>query len=142
MPKIFVPVDGSDCSERAVKHAVALAKQLGGWTIHVAHAHEEPLIYGEIAVYVPREKMAELQRAHSEGILERMDPLLSGAGVPYEKEVLVGPTAEVLTRRAAALGCDLIVMGTHGLTPLGNMLMGSVATKVVHLSRIPVTLIK
>lgn len=47
MQRIFVPVHGSGCSERATKHAVALAKQLGNSTIYLAHAHEEPLIYGE-----------------------------------------------------------------------------------------------
>jgi nucleotide-binding universal stress UspA family protein len=120
---------------------VALAKQLGH-TIFLAHAHEEPLIYGEVAVYVPREKMTQLQRARSEDILKRLEPILRDSGVPYEKEVLVGPIAEVLTQRAAALGCDAIVMGTHGMTPLGNMLMGSIAGKVVHLTELPVTLVK
>lgn len=141
MQRIFVPVDGSGCSERATKHAVSLAKQLGKCVIYLVHAHEEPLIYGEIAVYVPREKMAELQHANSEGILQRVEALLRGSGVPYEKEVLVGPIAEVLTQRAAALGFDVIVMGTHGMTPLGSMLMGSIASKVIHL-KIPVTLVK
>jgi nucleotide-binding universal stress UspA family protein len=142
MQKIFVPTDGSHCSERAVKHAVALAKKLGRCIIYLAHAHEEPLIYGEIAVYVPREKMSELQRAHSEDILKRLEPILREAGVLYEKEVLVGPIAQVLTQRAAALGCDAIVMGTHGMTSLGSMLMGSIASKVVHLAKMPVTLVK
>lgn len=142
MQKTFVPVDGSGCSERATRHAVALAKQLGRCTIYLAHAHEEPLIYGEIAVYVPREKMTKLQHAHSEAILKRVEALLRDSGVPYEKEVLVGPIADVLTQRAAALGCDAIVMGTHGMTPLGNMLMGSIASKVVHLTKLPVTLVK
>lgn len=139
--KIFVPFDGSGCALRALEHALDLARRLGG-SIHLAHAHEEPLIYGEIAVYVPREKMEKLQREHSDGMLSRAEPVLKNAGVPYEKEILVGPPAQVLAERARALGCDAIVMGTHGLTPLGNMLMGSVAAKVVHASSIPVTLVK
>jgi nucleotide-binding universal stress UspA family protein len=142
MHKIFIPVDGSASSERATRHAVALATQLGQCTLVLAHAHEAPLIYGEIAVYVPKEKMASLQREHSEEILKRLEPILTGSGVPYEKEVLVGPVASVLAERAAALGCDAIVMGTHGMTPLGNMLMGSVASKVAHLSRLPITLVR
>ena len=140
--KIFVPFDGSGCALRALEHALALARRIGGCSIHVAHAHEEPLIYGEIAVYVPREKMAKLQHEQSEGVLAHAAPLLKGAGLPYEKEILVGPLAQVLTERAHALGCDVIVMGTHGLTALGSMLMGSVAAKVVHLSKLPVTLVK
>jgi nucleotide-binding universal stress UspA family protein len=140
--RIFVPFDGSGCSLRALRHAVALAQRISGCSLHVAYAHEEPLLYGEIAVYVPHDKMERLQREHSEGVLERADPILKTAGVPYEKEILIGPAAQVLAERARTLGCESIVMGTHGMTALGNMLMGSVATKLVHLSTVPVTLVK
>ncbi len=140
--QIFVPIDGSGCAERALEHAVSLARRIGDCSIHIAHAHEEPLIYGEIAVYVPREKMERLQREQSEGILARAEAILRTTGLPYEKEILIGPVAETLTKRAASLGCDAIVMGTHGATALGKLLLGSIATKVIHLSDIPVTLVK
>ena len=139
--RIFVPIDGSGCAGRALAHALDMAKRAGG-SIHVAHAHEEPVLYGEIAVYVPREKMQKLQRERSEAVLAGAESILKSAGVPYEKEILVGPVAQVLAERARELGCDAIVMGSHGLTALGGMLMGSIATKVVHLSKIPVTLVK
>lgn len=140
--KIFVPFDGSGCALRALEHALVLARRMENCPIHVAYAHEEPLIYGELAVYVPREKMEKLQREQAEGVLARAEPILKAAGLPYEKEILIGPVAQVLAERARALGCDAIVMGTHGLTALGGMLMGSVATRLVHLSAIPVTLVK
>ncbi len=135
-------MDGSDCALRALEHAVRLAKRIGDCTIHVAHAHEAPLIYGEIAVYVPRDKMERLQLEHSEGMLARAEQVLRSANVPYEREILVGPIAQVLAARAAALGCDAIVMGTHGMTALGKFLVGSTATKIIHVSDIPVTLVK
>jgi nucleotide-binding universal stress UspA family protein len=140
--KIFVPLDGSSCALRALQHAVTLATRMGDFSLHVAHAHEEPLIYGEIAVYVPRDKMDRLQREQSERILAAADPILTAAGVPYEKEILVGPVAQVLAERAGTLGCDAIVMDTHGLSAVGQLLMGSVAAKVVHFSNIPITLVK
>jgi nucleotide-binding universal stress UspA family protein len=140
--KIFVPIDGSDAALRALTHAIKLAQRMGDSRIVVAHAHEEPVIYGEIAVYVPLATMETMQRAHSESVLEAADALLAKAGVPYDKEILTGPIAQVLAERAATLGCDTIVMGTHGSTAIGNMLMGSIATKIVHLSKIPVTLVR
>lgn len=140
--KIFVPIDGSGCAKRALQYAAGLARRMGDCSIHIAHAHEEPLIYGEIAVYVPREKMEKLQREQSEGVLADAEAILRASGLPYEKEILTGPIAETLTKRAASLGCDSIVMGTHGATALGKLLLGSIATKVVHLSDIPVTLVK
>lgn len=140
--KIFVPFDGSRCAMRALQHAVGLAQRLGDGMLHVAHAHEVPLLYGEIAVYVPRDKIEQLQRDHSESVLREAGDVLRETGIPHEKEILVGAVAKVLAERAQALHCDLIVMGTRGLTALGDMLMGSVASKVVHLSSLPVTLVK
>ena len=142
MRKLLLPFDGSDNAVRALKHAVKLAKRDGQVSIHAVIAHEEPAIYGEIAVYVSHEKMAELQRQHSEAILSAAEKLLKRAGIPFKTEVLIGHVPAVIAKRADELRCDGIVMGTRGMTAIGNLVMGSVATKVVHLARMPVTLVK
>ena len=142
MKKIFVPVDGSGASLRALQAAVALARLSPDASLHLVHAHEEPRVYGEIAVYVPREKMAALQRAHSDGILDRAEAELKDAGVRTTREVLSGPIGHAIAARAEQLGCDLIVMGRHGESSIGDLLMGSVAMKVLHLSRLPVLLVR
>lgn len=141
MTKLLVPVDGSENAMRALRHAIALVKPNGG-SIHVVTAHEEPIIFGEVAVYVSREKIAELQRKQSEGPLSRAVQALEGAGVAHSREILEGPIAQTIARRADDLGCDGIVMGTRGMTALGGLLLGSVATKVVHAANVPVTLVK
>jgi nucleotide-binding universal stress UspA family protein len=142
MKKLLVPIDGSNAALRALREAIALAKLVPGSSVHVVHAHEEPVIYGEIAVYVPREKMDQLQREHSEAILEAAEAELKPAGVAYTREVLVGPIGLTLARHAERLGCDAIVMGRHGRTTLGDMLVGSVAMKVLHASKLPVLLVR
>jgi nucleotide-binding universal stress UspA family protein len=58
----------------------------------------------------------------------------------YTAHIHVGPAPETIVRVARDLGCELICLGTHGRGTLGNALMGSVATKVLHLSAIPVML--
>lgn len=140
--KIFVPIDGSSCAGRALRHALRLARGRDDCILHIAHAHDEPLIYGEIAVYVTREKMDAWLREESERVLAAAEAVLKEARVRCEKHALVGPVARVLAERAASLGCDAIVMGTHGRTALANILIGSTATKVIHFSDIPVTLVK
>jgi nucleotide-binding universal stress UspA family protein len=127
---------------RAVRHAIGLAKLIGQASIHLAHAHDEPRVYGEIAVYVPPEKMAAMQREHSETILAEAERLLQASGVAYTKEIAVGPVPQAIAECADRLGCDGIIMGTRGHSTIGNLLLGSVATKVVHLTRLPVTLVK
>jgi nucleotide-binding universal stress UspA family protein len=139
---ILVPWDGSDCARKALDYAIRLARAQGDCTVHVAHAHEEPVVYGEIAVYVTREKMEQFQREQSASVLADAESVLRAAGVPFRTEVLIGPVAKVLADRAAALGCDSIVMGTHGRGTVGTLVMGSVAAKVIHYSQLPVTLVK
>jgi nucleotide-binding universal stress UspA family protein len=143
MKKILVPIDGSGAALRALTQAIALARLSAG-TIHLVHAHEEPDIYGEIAVYVPRAKMEDLQRGVSEGLLAAAAAAaeLKGSGVRYTKEVLAGPIGETIARHAERLGCDAIVMGRHGKSTLGDLLMGSVAMKVLHFTRLPVLLVR
>ena len=48
----------------------------------------------------------------------------------------------VAPQHAERIGCDAIVMGRHGKTTLGDMLVGSVAMKVLHASRLPVMLVR
>jgi nucleotide-binding universal stress UspA family protein len=142
MKNILVPVDGSGAALRALKQAVALARLSPGASIHLVHAHEEPTTFGEISVYVPREKMAELQRQHSEGILAPAEAELKSAGIPYKREILTGPIGPSIAAHADKAGCDLIVMGRHGKSALGDMLVGSVAQKVMHASKLPVLLVR
>jgi nucleotide-binding universal stress UspA family protein len=142
MRKLLVPFDGSDNSLRALRYAISLARENARIEIHVVTAHDEPDIYGEIAVYVTPEKMTDLQRQNSEAILATAEQVLKESGVRYEKEILIGNIAEVIARRADELGCDGIVMGTRGMTAIGGFVMGSIATKVVHAANVPVTLVK
>ena len=142
MRKILVPVDGSENALRALSYALKLAEENRAIGLHLLTVHQEPVIYGEIQVYVSREKMEELQRNHSMDILQPAVDAAKAAGVSYTSEILVGDTASMIVKRADELNCDGIVMGTRGMSAVGNLVMGSVATKVVHLTKLPVTLIK
>jgi len=142
MLKVMLPVDGSPNALRAVNYVIQLARTGSRVTVHLAHAHEEPLLYGELGIFVSKEQIAELQEKHSEAVLAPAEKLLRDAKVPFVKEILVGPIAERIAARAEELGCHAIVMGTRGMGSIGNLLMGSVSTKVVHLATMPVTLVR
>jgi nucleotide-binding universal stress UspA family protein len=142
MYKVMLPFDGSANALRAVNHVIQFARAGGKVSVHLVHAHEEPLLYGELGIFVSKEQIADLQQKHSEALLAPAEKLLGDAKVPFEKEILVGAIAERIATRAAELGCHAIVMGTRGMGSIGNLLMGSISTKVVHLATVPVTLVK
>ena len=68
--------------------------------------------------------------------------LLDKAKVPYHAHVLVGEIAQTIVKHAQSSSCKTIYMGTRGMSAISNLALGSIATKVVHLADVPVTLVK
>ena len=142
MHKILLPYDGSANAGRALDWVIGLFKDNVPVELVMVYAHPEPALYGEIAVYVSKDKMEELQREHSDDILKPAIEKLNAARIPFTAEVLTGDTAQRIVKRAEELNCDGIVMGTRGRSAIGNLVLGSVTNKVVHLTKLPVTLVK
>jgi nucleotide-binding universal stress UspA family protein len=142
MHKLLVPVDGSENAMRALEYAIRLAKEHGPMELVIVYAHEPPIIWDELAFYLPEEKVQELQRKHGEDILRQFVERASRAGVTFTSQVLYGDIPQSIVSCAETLGCDGIVMGTRGLSAILNLVAGSVATKVIHLTKLPVTLVK
>ncbi|HEX6001239.1 MAG TPA: universal stress protein [Hyphomicrobiaceae bacterium] len=142
MPGLLVAIDGSDCAARALDHAISLARRLNDTQLHLLNVHPDPTVYGEIQVYVPVKRMLELQRNDSEVLLAPAIEQARMAAIPCQAHIEHGDAATVIAQRASDLDCDGIIMGTRGLGAIGNLLLGSVALKVVHLTHVPVTLVK
>ena len=75
-------------------------------------------------------------------VMEAARALLEQARVNYTAAVLVGPVPETIARYASENACDKIVIGRRGLGAIGSALMGSVTTRLMHLTDLPVTLVK
>lgn len=140
-PNVLVPFDGSRNALRALEHAIGEARDRRS-RIHLLNV-ELPLDdYGMVKAYLtPREhRQATGERART--VLAPALARLKAARVPHESHVVWGEPAEAIVRTARRLKCPAIVMGTRGMGAAGNLLMGSVANKVVHLAKVPVTLVK
>jgi len=142
MHKLLVPVDQSENAIRALDHAIRLAQELGGTALHIVNAHEPTIVYGEVALYLPEEKARALQKEHSEDQLRPALERARAANVPFTSEILVGDVPHAIAKCAEDRSCDGIVMGTRGMGTIGSLLLGSVAMKVIHLAKVPVTLVK
>jgi len=144
MLRVLVPFDGSDCAMRAVKHAIDFAKDHAAIEVHLLNV-QEPIAMKEV---VFRDRLSdlrelELQRAQAGNLLlEPACVLLRDAGVPCGAHVSVGEPAPAIAEHARKYHCGLIVMGTRGMGLVANLFLGSVATKVIHLVAVPVTLVK
>ena len=145
MRRLLVPIDGSPASMRALEYAIGLARDFGAAVplhLHVVSVHEVPLQYGRSLAYFTTEQLAEMEEQHSTTVLQPAAGRLQSAGISFSTESAAGEVAPEIVESATRNGCDLIVMGTRGFGSIGSLMVGSVATKVVHLAAIPVMLIK
>jgi nucleotide-binding universal stress UspA family protein len=134
---ILHPTDFSERSGYAFQLACALARDYGARLI-VLHVAEPPVIpYG--GVMTPPPPPRDSWRALEEQ-LHRIQAPEPTVHVEHRLEE-GGPVAEIL-RVARETTADLIVMGTHGRTGLGRLLMGSVAEQVVRKAPCPVLTVK
>ena len=141
MKTILVPVDGSSNSMRAVDYAVAQS-QHGPTTVHILNV-EPPLDdYGMVRAYMSRQQHHDAMKARADKVLKRAIRRARPAGVECKTHAAIGDVPTTIAAMARRLQCESIVMGTRGMSSLGNLLLGSVATKVIHLAEVPVTLVK
>lgn len=140
MRKILVPVDASESAQHAARYAAKLARDNPNLQLHVLNV-QEPLEVRAHA-YLTQQEGKSIQAADAQQVLQPVMQILDDAGVAYRADWRVGDIAPTVAAYAEEIGCESIVMGTRGLGPVGNLVMGSVANKVVHLVAVPVTLVK
>ena len=141
--RILVPLDGSSLSEAALPHAEKLAHVLNVEIIllHVDVSpapifdpHESPLN--------PQPEEFKKMYADEKSYIKAVCAKLEGKGLRATFLLRVGAVAETILETAETMQADIIIMSTHGRTGLLRLLLGSVAEKVVHQSKIPVMLIR
>jgi len=141
MLKALLPVDGSENSNRAVKHLIHLIRNLGAMGVHVVNVQPE-LLYIETLLKTNQGVIDAWSQKAGRDATRSACALLDEVGIPYILEFASGEVAEAIVRHAQSCQCDMIVMGTRGMGTVANLVLGSVATKVMHLVDIPVTLVK
>ena len=134
--RIVVAVDGSDCAARAVSVAGDLAEAFGGEVV-VVHLAET------IAAWTLAMEAETPEEAGD--LADRAVRSLKDRGISARGEVhstVRGAVAHRIVELAEAVGADLIVMGSRGLSDITGLLLGSVAHRVLHQARVPVLVVK
>lgn len=141
--KLLLPTDGSDVSFAAADRAIALAR-LAGATLKAVFVLE-PYPYagvGAVSV-VGRDAWMAAAREAAAGAFDRIDRAARMQGVKVEPLLVEdAQPAHGIVDTARSQDCDLIVMGSHGRSGLAKAVLGSVATKVLALSPVPVMIVK
>jgi nucleotide-binding universal stress UspA family protein len=136
--KILLAVDGS-------KHCLAAVQSV---IEHAAWFREKPqieLVTVHLPVPAVGASRAQAQKYYQEEGTEALAAAkkkLDAAGVRYTPQILVGPIAETIVKHAKDVRCDLICIASRGRSAAAGALLGSTATKVLHLSPLPLLLVK
>jgi nucleotide-binding universal stress UspA family protein len=138
--RIVVGVDGSEGSKRALEWAAREAR-LRGAPLEIVLVWLPSVLYAasgwSVADTEMLEGLLESARERLERTCESVAPALDGLEV--ERRVVEGPTARTLMD--AAVGADLLVVGTRGHGGFAGLLLGSVSAQCAHHSPCPVVIV-
>ena len=137
----LVPVDGSPDASRALAHAVAELRDRPEAQLHLLNVQRPP-IHPWPGKWVPPDTLEKELRSVGEKIVQAAQTAVRESGLRCTGHVRIGQAAHEIAACAGEEHCDAIVMGTRGLGRVAGLVLGSVATQVVHLATVPVTLVK
>ena len=139
--KILMPVDGSDYTKRMLAYLAAHNELLPG--------DHEYTVFTVIEPYSPYDtnfakavSMEDFLRDQAERVLGPVRSFAEQQGWKVQTAYIPGPAVQSIVAKAEVLKPDLIVMGTHGRSPLGTIVLGSVANGVLANCKVPVLLIR
>lgn len=128
--KILLPVDGSEYTRRMLAYIAAHDELLGAGHEYVAFT-VVPAIPAHAARYLERGVLDDHYREQAEQVLEPVRAFAAQKGWKLNTAWQSGQAADTIASFAEREKPDLIVMGAHGHSSLGNVLLGSVTTGVL-----------
>ncbi len=134
---LLVPVDHSEVTERVIAAARGLALLSKGkvWVLHLREREVLPRIG-----LMPTESDEEASSKVGEAVKALVDAGIDAHGAV--EDTVFGHAARYITEAAKEHGADVIVMGSRGRTDVAGMVLGSTAHKVIHLTDLPVLVVR
>lgn len=151
LTQIIIPVDGSEHARHAAAFGGGLASRLG---VPVALVYAFPRSPSELlglmgfssvpssGLHLTEEDIEQSLEQASRKAFDAVRGELEAGGVEVRQEVVRGTPAEAIVEFAASRQPTMIVMGTRGLSPVKEMLLGSISERVMRNAPCPVTLVR
>lgn len=139
--KILLAVDGSAFTKKMLAY-VTTHDELFSASNDYAVLSVQPGIPPRARAALGKEVVDKYHAEEADKVLAPVVKFLKRHGLPVSSSYKVGQAGETIAKTAESGKFDLVVMGSHGHGTLGNLVMGSVATKVVAQCGVPVLLVR
>ena len=139
--KILVAADGSPTTKRMLAYLAAHDEWLGDhhdYTVLTV----VPAVPPRAAAVLERDVLRNYYRDEAEKVFKPIRTFFARQGLKASFVTRIGPAAEIVSEAAKKGRYDLLILGSHGHSTLTNLVMGSVATKVLANCDTPVLLIR
>ena len=135
--KILVALDGSNFSFKALSNAIYLARQCGGAITGLYIVPIYPRNLGDLMTPIRARLYGDAKK-----IMDKAKIVCAQNGIVFKGKIAYGDAKSEIPDFAINYKFDLIVMGSRGLTPVKELLLGSVSNAVLHKSKVPVLVVK
>lgn len=139
--KILVPVDGSPFTKRMLAYLAAHDEWLGDRQQYTL-LHVAPPVPPRAASVIDKATLKGYYAEESEKVFKPIRAFFNKQKIRAEFVAKVGPAADTIAALAAKGKFDLLMMGSHGHGLLGNLVLGSVTTKVMAKCEVPVLIVR
>jgi len=140
--KILIAADGSSYSKRMLAYLVAHDEWLGAGRHEYTVLTVVSAIPNRAAAALDKETLASYYDDAAQKVLRPIRAFFERRGVPATFVAKVGPAGDVIATQAESGRFDLVMMGSHGHGNLANLVMGSVAARVLARCKTPLLLVR
>lgn len=137
---ILIAIDGTNHSKNAVHKAIDIYQSMNECTIHLLHVFTK-----SPSIYDLQTRQFDVSQLLYEKAVQSLRPLLhifELSNTPYHLEVAIGDPTEEILAYAHTIKPLMVIVGSRGLSTIGEVFLGSVSHKLVHESDIPVLVVK
>jgi nucleotide-binding universal stress UspA family protein len=140
--KVLVAYDGSDLAKKALQMGIKFSQENPDINLEIVHVYQIPTVAIGEGVYTPTAQAAMNYYETAQQVVTEAEEIVSGTIKNFNVTLKEGNIARNLLDHANDTGCDLILIGSRGLSGIKEYFLGSVSHNVVQKSKIPIIIVK